>query len=194
MKKIVYLFIVGILLLSLLACGSEIRQEPESKQDPENGTLDQIEKTSSETETSGTEKTSSGAKDSLVHELGIQVTGEDGQHIVFRLNDSPAANALYEQLPLTIAVEDYSHNEKIFYPPNELNTNDTPLARGSSGTLAYYAPWGDVVLFYGEFDGAGGLYELGEAVSGADRIESLSGEIQLDIVNGAYGKSSLSHK
>lgn len=181
-------------MLSLLACGSEIRQEPESKQEPENGTLDQIEKTSSETETSGTEKTSSGAKDSLVHELGIQVTGEDGQHIVFRLNDSPAANALYEQLPLTIPVEDYSHNEKIFYPPNELNTNDTPLAKGSSGTLAYYAPWGDVVLFYGAFDGAGGLYELGEAVSGADRIESLSGEIQINTINGELDKSSLSHK
>lgn len=178
MKKIVYLFIVGILLLSLLACGSQIRQEPESR------TLDPIEKTSSETKTSGTEQTSSEVKDSLVHELRIQVTGEDGQHIIFRLNDSPAANALYEQLPLTIPVEDYSHNEKIFYPPNELNTNDTPLARGSSGTLAYYAPWGDVVLFYGEFDGAGGLYELGEAVSGTDRIESLTGEIQINTING----------
>lgn len=191
MKKIVYLFIVGILLLSLLACGSQIRQEPDSRN------VDQIEKTSSETETSGTEKTSSetktsgtektssGAKDSLVNELRMQVKGEDGQNIVFRLNDSPAANALYEQLPLTIPVEDYSHNEKIFYPPNELNTNDTPLARGSSGTLAYYAPWGDVVLFYGEFDGAGGLYELGEAVSGTDRIESLTGEIQINTINGA---------
>ena len=100
----------------------------------------------------------------------------------FPVNDSPAANTLYEQLPLSIQIEDYSHNEKIFYPPNELDTSQTPLAEGPAGTLAYYAPWGNVVLYYGESGGASGLYELGEAVSSADQIESLSGEIQIDVV------------
>jgi hypothetical protein len=32
------------------------------------------------------------------------------------------------------------------------------LADARTGTLAYYAPWGDVVMFYKEFGTASGLY------------------------------------
>ncbi len=79
--------------------------------------------------------------------------------------ESAAAQGLCAQLPLTVEVEDFSTNEKIFYPPQELEVADAPLAEGGRGVLAYYAPWGDVVLFYGPFDGSGQLYELGQAVS-----------------------------
>ena len=76
----------------------------------------------------------------------------DGKMIVFELNDSQAARELYEQLPLSIQVEDYSTNEKIFYPPEELDISDAPLAEAAgAGTLAYYAPWGDVVMFLWRF-------------------------------------------
>lgn len=178
MKKIAALCIGGMLLLSLSACGSNFKQEPA------NTDSDPIEQTTFAAETPGTEEIVSEADSSLIHEFQIRVAGSDGQNIVFRLNDSPATNALYEQLPLSVQVENYSNNEKIFYPPNNLNTDDTPLAEGPPGTLAYYAPWGNVVLFYGECGGAGGLYELGEAVSGAEQIETLSGEIQIDKVSG----------
>lgn len=178
MKKIAALCIGGMLLLSLSACGSNFKQEPA------NTDSDPIEQTTFAAETPGTEETDSEADSSLIHEFHIRVAGSDGHNIVFQLNDSPAANALYEQLPLSVQVENYSNNEKIFYPPNNLNTDDTPLAEGPPGTLAYYAPWGNVVLFYGECGGAGGLYELGEAVSGAEQIETLSGEIQIDKISG----------
>ena len=75
----------------------------------------------------------------------------NGKTTVFELNNSPAARELYAQLPLSIKVENYSSNEKIFYPPKKLNITDTPLADARAGTLAYYAPWGDVVMFYGSF-------------------------------------------
>ena len=104
----------------------------------------------------------------------------DTQSILFQLNDSPAAKSLFDQLPLTLTVENYSNNEKIFYPPEALDVTDTPLAEGPAGTLAYYEPWGDVAIFYGACGGASGLYELGEAISGAEQIESLSGEIRIE--------------
>lgn len=179
MKKILP-FLLGGLLLSLSACSSNSRQEPD------NTDSTQKERTVTESiveiQTSESEETTSQPEENRADELQIRVEGKDGQDIVFRLNDSPAANTLYEQLPLSIQIEDYSHNEKIFYPPNELETSKTPLAEGPAGTLAYYAPWGNVVLYYGECGGASGLYELGEAVSGADQIESLSGEIQINMV------------
>jgi hypothetical protein len=103
-----------------------------------------------------------------------------GKTTVFELNNSPAARDLYSQLPLSIKIEDYSDNEKIFYPPRKLNTVDTPTADAKEGALAYYAPWGDVVMFYKDFGSASGLYELGHAISGSENIPEMSGTIQID--------------
>jgi len=111
--------------------------------------------------------------------LKIKVKGS-GQAIVFQLNNSLAARELYNQLPLSITVENYSSNEKIFYPPKKLNITDTPLADAHAGTLAYYAPWGDVVMFFGSFGSAPGLYELGQVVSGGELIKELSGKIEIE--------------
>jgi len=104
----------------------------------------------------------------------------NGNTTVFELNTSVAARDLYAQLPLTISVEDYSHNEKIFYPPKKLDTSGTPRADARAGTLAYYAPWGDVVMFYKDFGSAAGLYELGRAISGSEHIQTMSGTIQIE--------------
>lgn len=125
-----------------------------------------------------------GAADSTENEQAtrqIQVQF-DGGTVVYALNDSTAADALLSQLPLTIEVEDYSTNEKIFYPPQELDTADTPLAESSAGTLAYYAPWGDVVMFYGDYNANPSLYELGQIVSGDELVSSMSGTITIDAV------------
>ena len=118
-------------------------------------------------------------EDTAEESMQIRVEAEAGE-IIFELNDSRAARDLYEQLPLTIEVEDYSTNEKIFYPPEELNTEDTPQAEAGAGTLAYYEPWGDVVMFYGDFGSTSGLYELGQVVSGSELISELSGTIQVE--------------
>lgn len=125
--------------------------------------------------------TSSETEENDMESTQIAVTCGDMQ-VVYELNDSPAAQSLLSQLPLTVAVEDFSTNEKVFYPPQELDTSDTPLAEGGAGTLAYYAPWGDVVLFYDSFSANGSLYELGEAVSGVENIGQMSGTITVETV------------
>ncbi|KAB2890813.1 MAG: hypothetical protein F9K32_07160 [Desulfobulbaceae bacterium] len=115
--------------------------------------------------------------------MHIQVTS-NGNTTVFKLNNSSAARALYRQLPMSIEVEDYGGKEKIFYPPEKLDTSGTPSAKANAGTLAYYAPWGDVVMFYKKFGSASGLYELGEAVSGSEFVRDLSGKIQIEKSSG----------
>jgi hypothetical protein len=109
-------------------------------------------------------------------QISVQANGET---TIFELNDGKAAKELYEQLPLTVDVEDFSNDEKIFYPPKKLDTTNTPMANAKSGTLAYYAPWGDVVMFYDKFGSASGLYELGNVVSGGEHIKNMSGTIQI---------------
>ena len=104
----------------------------------------------------------------------------DTHKMIFQLNGSSAAKALYEQLPLAVTIEDYGTVEKIFYPPQKLDISDTPPAEGPAGTLAYYEPWGDVAIFTDKCEKTNGLYELGEAISGMEQIKSLSGEIRIE--------------
>ena len=108
----------------------------------------------------------------------IEVKGNAGS-IIYRLNNSTAADDLWNQLPITVSVSDFSTNEKIFYPERELRTGNTPLAEGGSGTLAYYRPWGNVVMFYDRFSSNSSLYELGEAISGEENIGKLTGNISV---------------
>lgn len=110
--------------------------------------------------------------------MQISVTDSQEHEVVFALNDSSAAKALYAQLPLRVEVENYSTNEKIFYP-EPLDVSDTPAAGVEVGTLAYYAPWGDVVMFYDTYRANPSLYELGRAVSGAEQIRELSGTLDI---------------
>lgn len=108
----------------------------------------------------------------------------NGNITVYELNNSQASKELLAQLPLNIKVENYSNDEKIFYPPSKLSTSNTPLAKNAiTGTLAYYAPWGDVVMFYKDFGSASGLYELGKVVSGKEYIKDMSGNIEIKVID-----------
>lgn len=104
--------------------------------------------------------------------------------VTYALEDNAAADALLAQLPLTIEIEDYSTNEKIFYPPQALETAGAPAASGGAGVLAYYAPWGDVVLFYDGFSENASLFALGRAVSGAESIRDLTGTVTVAVAEG----------
>lgn len=107
----------------------------------------------------------------------------NGNTIIYELNDSQASKDLYAQLPLEIDVEDYGGKEKIYYPPQKLGTSNTPLVESArSGTLAYYSPWADVVMFYDRFGYASGLYELGQAIQGEEHIRSLVGTVRIEAV------------
>lgn len=118
--------------------------------------------------------------ESVAEELMIQVS--DGTNMTtFKLNDSTAAKVLYEQLPLSLEVQDYSNNEKIFYPTKALDVSDAPKASGEIGTLAYYSPWADVVMFFGSYSPNGSLYELGQVASGSEQIQLLEGTITIEV-------------
>ena len=112
--------------------------------------------------------------------MKIKVTSNEYE-IIYELNQSQAAKDLYAQLPLTLEVKDFSTNEKTFYPPEELDISDAPLANAEKGNLCYYSPWADVVMFYDHFGQGSSLYELGEVVSGKENIEKLNGTITVEV-------------
>lgn len=108
----------------------------------------------------------------------MKIKVNDGKNeILFELNDTIQSKSLYEQLPLEVSVSNYSSNEKIFYPPQKLPVQNGIEGSGGEGVLAYFSPWGNVVMFYGNFSRYPGLFILGKATNGADRIKNLSGKI-----------------
>lgn len=167
MKKWITLMFSVLMIFSLTACSAQV---DEQKQMAENT---QTEKT--------VQNINKEERSSEMMNRKIKITGQNGEIIVFALNDSQAAQDLYNQLPFTVEVENFSTNEKIFYPSDKLSTKNTPNPSSVDvGTLAYYRPWGNVVMFYGGLRPNSDLYELGNAVSGKESIKNLSGSITVE--------------
>ncbi|MFB8023010.1 cyclophilin-like fold protein [Streptomyces rubiginosohelvolus] len=109
--------------------------------------------------------------------MDIRVT-IDGQEAEATLNDSPAARDLASLLPLTLDLEDFHGTERIADPPRKLTTENAPEPQApKTGDLTYYAPWGNLAIFYKDGPSASeDLLVLGhidadaDVLSGADRI------------------------
>ncbi|MFF5725114.1 cyclophilin-like fold protein [[Kitasatospora] papulosa] len=109
--------------------------------------------------------------------MDIRVTIE-GQEVEATLNDSPAARDLDSLLPLTLDLKNFHGTERIADPPRKLTTGNAPVPQApKTGDLTYYAPWGNLAIFYKDGPSASSdLLVLGhinadaEQLSGADRI------------------------
>ena len=167
MRKFFILLVSSVLMFSMTSCKTS---DSSTKSSSETETSFQTENSGTDAETENTSDSKSAGRISIEY---------NGNTIIFELNNSQAAQDLYDQLPLSVESEDYSDNEKIFYPSEDLNVSDAPEAEGGAGVLAYYEPWGDVVMFYDDFDSSSSLYELGRVVSGSEWIEDMSGTIEI---------------
>ena len=111
-------------------------------------------------------------------ERTITVSDANGNRVTFALNATSPAASLCKMLPLSVEVENYSTNEKIFYPKDKIEFgSDTLEGDCPAGTLALFSPWGNMVMFYGKASRYPGLFILGRATSGAENIRALSGTI-----------------
>lgn len=100
------------------------------------------------------------------------------------LYDTPAANALYEMLPLDVTFEDFNGIEKIAYLDETLPTENEPDGfEPKTGDFCLYAPWGNLSIFYKDFRYSESLISLGHVESGMEEIASFQNdfEVHLDI-------------
>lgn len=99
----------------------------------------------------------------LAENLPVLQLSVEGGSLTLTLEDNSAARSLLSQLPLTLTFEDYNGTEKISYLPEELDLSDAPASCDPDvGTLAYYAPWGNLCIFYQDFRYSDGLVPLGK--------------------------------
>ena len=117
--------------------------------------------------------------------MRIRLTS-DGKAIEATLLDNATARDFLSLLPMTLTLEDYNATEKIAHPPRKLSTAGAPKGVDPSvGDIAYYAPWGNLALFYKDFGYSSGLIKLGRIDSG---IEALSAPGSLKVTIERVGK------
>jgi hypothetical protein len=100
----------------------------------------------------------------------------DGVVIFATLDDSPTVRDFITRLPLIVALKDYASTEKIGYLPDKLTTQNAPP--GSTpvvGDISYYAPWGNLAIYYKNFAYSAELVRLGRISCGIEHL-NFSGE------------------
>ena len=106
----------------------------------------------------------------------------DGQELDVTLYDTPAANALFELLPLVLCFADFNGIVKIAYIEDELPTAGEPAAFDPGvGDLCLYAPWGNLSIFYQDYRTSNGLISLGHLDSGVDVIANMQGNFSVTL-------------
>ena len=91
------------------------------------------------------------------------------------LRDNATVRDFLALLPITLTLEDYAATEKISYLPRKLSTAGTPPGSDPSvGDIAYYAPWGNLAIFYKDAGYANGLVLLGRVDASMEAFRTAS--------------------
>lgn len=107
-----------------------------------------------------------------VGDMKIRIQAE-GRSLTATLEDSPTVRDFLALLPLTVTLTDYASTEKVAGLPKRLATTGAPAGFDPDvGDITYYAPWGNLAIFYRDFGYATGLVKLGRLDAG---VEALGG-------------------
>lgn len=116
----------------------------------------------------------------------IKLTFE-GNEIYALINNSKAGDDFLSLLPLSVKAEDFNSTEKIFYLNKKLNTQNEPDGiNPKAGDITYYAPWGNIAIFYKDFRYSNNLIYLGrfENVSDVEKLSNMKGDFDIRIERG----------
>lgn len=91
-----------------------------------------------------------------------------GREAIVALHDNPVSRDFASLLPLEATFEDYAGTEKITYLPRKLQTSGGVSGSQVEGDFTYYAPWGNLAIFYKGYGKAAGLHILGKIESGKE--------------------------
>ena len=185
MKKSVLIFFSILLCLSLAACAEQNIPPTVSEERPVQEELN----TQSFANNSSDEANNSQAHEASETNMEMSEMTKrklkmtiDGQEILITLYDTPAANALYNMLPLTLTFKDFNNTEKIAYMDHELSIEGEPDEFDPSvGDLCLYVPWGNLTIFYRDFQSSNGLISLGHIDSGIELIENMQDNVSVTL-------------
>ena len=178
MKKGILLFVGVLLCLGLVACAdpydTPLASESTAQQEPPTiqNSAEASESRSTSSQAMGPSSSNATAPETGEKKLKLTI---NGQEFDVTLYDTPAANALYDMLPLELNFEDFNGIEKIAYIDSELPIEGEPDAFDPDvSDLCLYAPWGNLSIFYKDFRSSNGLISLGHIDSGIEAIGGMN--------------------
>ncbi|AZV43360.1 hypothetical protein BAOM_2751 [Peribacillus asahii] len=170
-------------LMFLTACNN--RPNEENTNSEESLTIHQNSKQESTADESNNEDSQDSTLDNeeadAMEDTRINLTFNN-EEVIVSIDDNPTSKDFLSMLPLTLTFEDYAGTEKISYPSNKLSTEEAPSGIDPAvGDLAYYAPWGNLAIYYKDFGYSNGLIKLGEIKSGIEKLKNLNGDFTVII-------------
>jgi hypothetical protein len=104
-----------------------------------------------------------------------------GKTLSATLADNPTSKDFVSLLPLTLTLKNYAATEKISNLPKRLSTQGAPAGCDPDvGDITYYAPWGNLAIFYKDFGYSDGLVKLGK-IDGDVEVLKTSGALTATI-------------
>ena len=99
-------------------------------------------------------------KKTMAQKIQIQL---DGRVFSAVLYENASAKDFLAQLPLTLTLSDFNGTEKIADLPKRISEEGAPAGfKPEAGDIAYYAPWGNLAIFYREFRYSERLIRIGK--------------------------------
>ncbi|UQZ91276.1 hypothetical protein C4J81_15595 [Deltaproteobacteria bacterium Smac51] len=112
----------------------------------------------------------------------------NNEAIIIKMHDNPTSRDFISLLPITLSMSDYNRTEKISYLPRKLSSQDAPSGSNpSAGDFTYYAPWGNLAIFYRGFGYSNGLIIMGRIDSGLEKLSGMNEdfEARLEVITSA---------
>lgn len=111
----------------------------------------------------------------------ISITINNDRVITATMENNETARDFVSLLPLTLSLDDYNKIEKVSDLPKKLTKKGAPAASTpQTGDISYYAPWGNIAIFYRNFGHSPGLIKLGRIDSGIEAL-NVPGPIKVSI-------------
>ncbi|WP_375471136.1 cyclophilin-like fold protein [uncultured Nostoc sp.] len=112
--------------------------------------------------------------------MKINIKAKD-KVVTATLIDSKTTQDFISLLPLTLTLEDHARTEKVSDLPKKLSTEDAPPGSDPAvGDIAYYAPWGNLAIYYRDFEYSNGLAILGKIDGGIEAL-NVPGSVEVTI-------------
>ena len=112
--------------------------------------------------------------------MQITISIKNGPVLTATMEDNQTAQDFMSLLPMALELKDFNQTEKVSGElPKPLAKSDTKF-KPVAGDLTYYAPWGNLAIFYRDFQQSPGLYKLGHIDSNPD-IFSVPGQVTVTI-------------
>lgn len=189
MKKVVLIIILLIILVSIIVGIVYFNSRKNERIIENNNSLSQ-ETVQNDINNSNDNNTANVNENQNLQSGGEEVDMENarikltvnGNEVFVRLDDNVASREFLGMLPLTLTFEDFNSTEKIATLPNELSTEGLPSGYTPEvGDFSYYAPWGNISVFYKDFRYSNSLYKLGTIESGTEILENINGDFEVTI-------------